>query len=137
MTLMTAKQAGRSSFGNCTSLRHHLAADVRQVERSQFFRDLHFIEARPGSATSRWSRVAVPSGTALHWGRWGLMRLLWSSIPAYCSLCVTFQARLAPSRAAGRAASRRSTSSGPVSRPREQRSVERAGPSSKPIARST
>ena len=53
------------------------------------------------------------------------------------ALCVTFQARLAPSRAAGRAASRRSTSSGLVSRPREQRSVERAGPSSKPIARST
>ena len=38
-------------------------------------------------------------------------------VPA--ALCVTFQARLAPSRAVGRAASRRSTSSGPVSRPRE------------------
>lgn len=52
-------------------------------------------------------------------------------------LLLAVQARLAPSRAAGRAASSRSTSSAFVSRPMEQRSVERAGPSSKPIARRT
>ena len=91
---------------------------------------LTWLEKHPPHGLHIPSTAPVQSGKRVAYRKTGgLMHLLRSSIPAYCSLCVTFQARLAPSRAAGRAASRRSTSSGPVSRPREQRSVERAGPS--------
>ena len=80
-----------SSFGNCTSLRHLDRGDRSGLAcRSQFLRELHFIEAFfvPGEPITEGCRssfgnctslrlqelvqglprraVAVPSGTALH-----------------------------------------------------------------------
>ena len=53
-----APVVGRSSFGNCTSLRPSNKDFCEHISRSQFLRDLHFIEARradvrPWSATCR------------------------------------------------------------------------------------
>ena len=82
----------RSSLGNCTSLRHAVAAgrEAVVVAESRFLRELHFIEAAPGAswpcigwcrsffgnctslrravleAGPQVLRVAVSSGTALH-----------------------------------------------------------------------
>ena len=44
------RQPRRSSFGNCTSLRHVLALAWANPPKSQFFRELHFIEARRTSS---------------------------------------------------------------------------------------
>ena len=58
---------GRSSFGNCTSLRRKAVHRLQPVGKSQFLRELHFIEAMTYLAQGRPIRiVAVPSGTALH-----------------------------------------------------------------------
>ena len=59
---------GRSSFGNCTSLRQPLAVHVGSDHELQFLRGggLHFIEARRRTRPPDPRRVAVPSGTALH-----------------------------------------------------------------------
>ena len=85
--------AGCSSFGNCTSLRHHHPGHLGHPDRLQFLRELHFIEAggqartpakaaaalqflrelhfieasaKPAQCSTLSTPVAVPSGTALH-----------------------------------------------------------------------
>ena len=68
-TRLQVEFRGRSSFGNCTSLRpdHDQRGSVAGGG-SQFLRELHFIEA-PVSMRRLGARrpmVAVPSGTALH-----------------------------------------------------------------------